>query len=414
MWRNIASNFLTVLIVVLIALGGLVVWAQKQYQGPGPLAEGVCVRVGQGARFGAVSDDLKAKGAIFSAYIFRAGADYSGKTGNLKFGSYLVPPHSSMEEIVDLLTAGGPSTCGTELNYVVGVNGEQMVLREMDPVSGQYVERAKFDPKTTAAPDGFADTLKQPDLRFRVTLAEGATSWQVVEALKLADFLTGTVKDLPPEGALSPDSYEIRRGMERSALIDQMEKRQTAELQTAWDNRAEGLPYKTPQEVLVMASLVEKETGVASERPMVASVFLNRLQQGMKLQTDPAVIYGVTGGKGALGRGLRQSELARKTPYNTYVIDGLPPTPICNPGTAAIEAVLHPETSKYLYFVADGSGGHVFAETLAEHNRNVAKWRLIEKQQNLQDDQGATGQGGTGVPSLADPGSVMPKGAGQN
>jgi UPF0755 protein len=154
--------------------------------------------------------------------------------------------------------------------------------------------------------------------------------------------------------------------------------RQTADLAEAWAARAEGLPYKTPEEAMIMASIVEKETGIPEERQQVASVFINRLAQGMKLQTDPTVIYGITKGEGILGRGLRQSELRRETPWNTYVIDGLPQTPIANPGQAAIEAALNPDTTKYLFFVADGTGGHAFAETLEAHNENVAKWRAIE------------------------------------
>ncbi|MFT3689380.1 endolytic transglycosylase MltG [Paenirhodobacter sp.] len=381
MWRNIASNFLTVLIVVLVALGGLAAWAKKQYEGPGPLAQGVCLRVDPGASFARVSEDLKAKGAISSAYIFRAGADYADLTRQLKFGAYLIRPGSSMADIATQITAGGPSTCGTELNYVIGVNGQQMILREMDPASGAYIEAAKFDPKAGPAPDGFAEAAQAPDVRLRVTLAEGATSWQVVEALKSADFLKGDVAQVPPEGALAPDSYDLKRGADRSALLAEMQKRQAAILSAAWESRDAGLPYKTPEEALVMASIVEKETGVPEERRRVASVFVNRLEQGMRLQTDPTVIYGLTKGKGVLGRGLRQSELARRTPYNTYAITGLPPTPIANPGRAAIDAALHPETTRYLYFVADGTGGHVFAKSLDEHNANVAKWRQIERSQ---------------------------------
>lgn len=386
MWRNIASNFLTVLVVVLVALGGLAAWAKKQYEGPGPLVQGVCLRVDPGASFARVSDDLRAKGAISSAYIFRAGADYADRTRHLKFGSYLIAPGTSMAGIVDQITSGGPSTCGTELNYVIGVNGQQMILRAMDPSSGVYAEAAKFDPKVGPVPDGFAEAVQAPDVRLRVTLAEGATSWQVVEALKSADFLKGDVKDIPPEGALAPDSYDLKRGADRTALLAEMQKRQSAILAAAWANRAEGLPYETPEEALVMASIVEKETGVPDERKIVASVFVNRLEQGMKLQTDPTVIYGLTKGKSSLGRGLRQSELARRTPYNTYAITGLPPTPIANPGRAAIDAALHPETTRYLYFVADGTGGHVFAELLDAHNANVAKWRQIERSQGQTPD----------------------------
>jgi UPF0755 protein len=212
-------------------------------------------------------------------------------------------------------------------------------------------------------------------------LAEGVTSWQVVDALKRADFMEGTVEAVPSEGSLSPDSYEVEKGSDRAGLIAEMTTRQTATLAELWATRADGLPYKTPEEALVMASIVEKETGVAEERKQVASVFINRLADGMKLQTDPTVIYGVTKGEGVLGRGLRQSELKRETPWNTYVITGLPPTPIANPGRLSIEAALNPDTTKYLFFVADGTGGHAFAETLADHNDNVAKWRAIEAQQ---------------------------------
>jgi UPF0755 protein len=158
-----------------------------------------------------------------------------------------------------------------------------------------------------------------------------------------------------------------------------MAARQARTLADLWAGRAEGLPYASPEEALVMASIIEKETGVAEERGQVASVFVNRLRQGMRLQTDPTVIYGVTRGEGVLGRGLRQSELRRATPWNTYVIEGLPPTPIANPGRASIEAALNPDTTPFLFFVADGTGGHAFAETLAAHNENVARWRAIER-----------------------------------
>ncbi|AOZ69258.1 branched-chain alpha-keto acid dehydrogenase subunit E2 [Rhodobacter xanthinilyticus] len=381
MWRHIVSNFLTVLIVIMVGLAGLAAWAKKQYEGPGPLAQAVCLRVEQGSNFTRVSQDLLAQGAIRSGYIFRAGADYAGKSKDLKFGSYLVAPGASMQEIVDEITAGVPSSCGTELNLRIGVLNTQLILRELDPGSGQYVEKAKFDPAAEARPEGFDAAASKADVRTRVTVAEGVTSWQVVEGLKAADFLAGEVKAVPPEGSLAPDSYEVKRGSDRQKLIDEMEARQGAILAAAWEARASGLPYETPEEALVMASIVEKETGVPGERGRVASVFVNRLEQGMKLQTDPAVIYGVTKGQGILGRGLRQSELRRETPYNTYVIEGLPPTPICNPGRAAIEAALNPDSTRYLFFVADGTGGHVFAQTLEEHNRNVAKWREIEAQQ---------------------------------
>ena len=381
MWRHIVSNFLTILIVLLLGLGGLTAWAKKQYTSPGPLTEAVCIKVAPGSSFARLSDDLVAKGAVSSGYIFRAGADYAGKSGQLKFGSYLVPAGAPMTEIVDQVTAGGPSTCGTEVNFRIGVNATDVILRELDAATGRYVEKVKFDPATEAAPQAYLDEAQKSDVRLRVTLAEGATSWQVVEALKRAEFLTGDVKEVPAEGHLAPDSYEVSRGYDRAKLLGEMQARQARVLADLWAARADGLPYSTPDEALVMASIVEKETGVAEERPQVASVFINRLAQGMKLQTDPTVIYGVTGGKGVLGRGLRQSELRKATPYNTYVVEGLPPGPIANPGRASIEAALNPAQTDYLYFVADGTGGHAFATTLSDHNDNVARWRKLEAEQ---------------------------------
>ncbi len=393
MWKHIVANFLTILIVTLVAIGGAIAWGKRSYEGPGPLTEALCLQVAQGASLRKVADDLSDKGAIRSAYLFRTGADYEGKAADVKFGSYLVKPGASMAEIVSTITAGGPSTCGSEVVMRIGVRANQLVLREVDPASGEMIERAKADPAGTL-PDDLSRAVDSADARLRIAMAEGVTSWQVVEALKQAKFLVGEVKQIPAEGSLSPDTYEVARGADRGDLIADMAARQTKTLQAAWEARAEGLPYKTPEEALTMASIVEKETGIAEERRQVASVFINRLEKGMKLQTDPAVIYGVTKGEGVLDRGLRRSELAKKTPYNTYIIDGLPPTPIANPGKAAIEAALNPDSTPYLYFVADGSGGHAFAETLEEHNANVVKWRRIEAEQARSGMTGMSGMDG--------------------
>jgi UPF0755 protein len=297
-----------------------------------------------------------------------------------------------MGDVLAAMTAGGQSTCGREVNFRIGIAGADVILRELDPATNRYVEVVKFNPATEAAPAEYVDVAEAPDMRWRVTLAEGVTSWMVVDALKRADFLTGDVAAVPAEGTLSPDSYEVEKGSDRAALLTEMAARQTAVLADLWAGRAEGLPYDTPEEALVMASIVEKETGIPEERKQVASVFINRLRGGMKLQTDPTVIYGLTKGEGILGRGLRQSELKRETPWNTYVIDGLPPTPIANPGKLSIEAALNPDTTAYLFFVADGSGGHAFAETLAQHNANVAKWREIEAQQGQDAVTGVQGE----------------------
>jgi len=375
---------LTILAIVLFLLAGVIVWGQRQYVAEGPLDEAICLRVERGSNMTRVSRDLEDQGAITSGPIFRIGADYAGKTGQLKAGSFLVREHASMEEIVDQITRGGASTCGTEIVYRIGVTRTQVEVRELDPATRAFVERADFDLKLGEFPEVFVQKRAQADTRFRIAVAEGVTSWQVVDALQSIEVLSGEVGTRPAEGMLAPHSYEITRGMERAALLAQMQALQEQRIAETWAKRQEGLPFDTPEEMLILASIIEKETGVPEERGQVASVFINRLERGMRLQTDPTVIYGITKGEGVLGRGLRQSELRRVTPWNTYVIDGLPPTPIANPGLASLEAAVAPEPTDFVFFVADGSGGHAFAETLEEHNRNVAKWRQIEA--DRQDD----------------------------
>ena len=389
MWRSIASNALTLMVVGLVTFAGLLAWGQREYTGPGPMAQAVCFQVEKGTNLGEVSRLLESKGVISDARILRIGAGYSDKGGSLKFGSYLLPANVSMSDALGILTAGGQSTCGREVNYRIGVTGADIVLRELDAASNSYREVAKFDPAVDPIPAQYQDADWMADVRYRVTLAEGVTSWQVVQSLRAADFLAGDIAEVPPEGSLSPDSYEVKPKTERAEILADMGARQTATLAELWASRAKDLPYKTPEEALIMASIVEKETGIATERARVASIFINRLAEGMKLQTDPTVIYGVTKGEGILGRGLRQSELKRETPWNTYVIDGLPATPIANPGRDSIAAAMQPDTTKYLFFVADGTGGHAFAETLKEHNINVAKWREIEAQQALEAEKKA-------------------------
>ena len=378
MWRSIASNALTLFIVLFVLVAGLISWGQRTYVAEGPLTQTICFKVGKGATMSAVSAALQQQGAVSDARVMRIGAEYTGKSGSLKFGSYLVAPATSMQDVVALLTTSGQSTCGQDVNLRIGVAGTEIVLRGYDAKVDGYAEVAKFDPAVGPVPQAYLEAASDADLRWRVTLAEGVTSWQVVESLKLADFLSGDIKAVPLEGALAPGSYEVEKGFERKDLVGEMQSSQAETLAELWAKRADGLPYATPDEAMTMASIVEKETGVASERAKVASVFLNRLAKGMKLQTDPTVIYGVTKGQGVLGRGLRVSELKKETPWNTYVIAGMPVTPICNPGREAIEAALHPDTTDYLYFVADGTGGHAFATNLVDHNKNVAKYRALE------------------------------------
>lgn len=378
MWRHIASNALSWFVVILVAVGAIIAWGQAQYSGAGPLAQAICLQVERGSNMTRVSEDLLAQGAISRGAIFRLGAEYSGKNALLKAGSYRVPERASMAEIVEIVTRGGASTCGTEVNFRISVNSTEVKVRELDPATNRFVEVAAFSPADEQAPASYAQVRADADTRYRVTLAEGATSWQIVNALRAVDFLDGDVAHMPDEGSLAPDSYEVLAGADRGELLDRMQLAQSIRLQDAWQNRADGLPIGSPEAALILASIVEKETGLAAERAQVASVFINRLRLGMPLQSDPTVIYGVTSGQNVLGRGLRQSELRKKTPYNTYLIDGLPPTPIANPGIEAIEAVLDPTDTGFIFFVADGNGGHAFAVTLAEHNRNVAAWREIE------------------------------------
>ena len=378
MWKHIASNAVTMLIVLLFLLGGLILWGRAQYEGAGPLAAAYCVEVPSGSTMRRVSETLEQDGVVSSGAIFRMGADYSDKSGSLKAGNFLVPENASMEQIVEAITRGGASTCGTEVVYRIGVNRVGVQLRELDPQTNQFVEKASFNPAEDEAPAIYQDRKAVAGTRFRVALAEGVTSWQIVQGLNAMDILDGTVEDIPPEGALAPESYEVRPGDTRASVLARMRSEQERRVAEVWETRADDLPIETPEDLLILASIIEKETGVAEERGQVASVFVNRLNRGMRLQTDPTVIYGVTRGQGVLGRGLRRSKLQAETPWNTYVIEGLPPTPIANPGLASLEAAAQPLETPYIFFVADGTGGHAFAETLAEHNRNVAAWRRIE------------------------------------
>lgn len=383
MWRSIASNAITMLIVAVFLLGGVILWGQGKYTEDGPLAEAICVRVAPGSNMRSVSEKLEARGAISSGSIFRIGVDYTEKANLLKAGAFLVPPAASMEDVADIITRGGASTCGTEIVYRVGVTRSTVQVRELDPATSRFVELVSFNPSEAEAPEDYARVRAQADTRYRIALAEGVTSWQVVDALGKIDLLTGEV-EVPAEGSLAPDSYEVAEGDTRASVIARMESAQEQAITEAWVNRNPDIPLESPEELVILASIIEKETGLADERRQVASVFTNRLNQGMRLQTDPTVIYGITKGVGTLGRGLRQSELRGETPWNTYVIPGLPPTPIANPGRASLEAAANPDTTPYIFFVADGTGGHAFATTLAEHNRNVARWREIEAERNSQ------------------------------
>ena len=339
MMRHVAANTLTLLILLLVLAFGLITWGQAQFRAPGPLAEPLRFEVERGEGLGSVADKLADAGAIGNASLFRIGARYGELDEGLRFGEYELPAGASMREILELLNQGGN------------------VVRQ-------------------------------------VVVPEGWTSFQVVEALRANEDLTGEIAEVPPEGSLAPAGYDYQRGDTRESLLARMREEQDRILAEAWAGRDPDLPVETPEQLLILASIVEKETGVPEERGVIAGVFVNRLRLGMRLQTDPTVIYGITQGRETLGRGLRASELAEATPFNTYVIGGLPPTPIANPGRDAILAAANPEDTEALYFVADGTGGHVFAETLEEHNANVVAWRRIEAERALEEEAAGESDGG--------------------
>jgi len=321
--KHFAANFFNLIIVAMIIAAGVIFWAKNQYQTNGPLAEEKVFIVQRGEGVNSIADRLQDEGFISSAVLFRLGARYNKEDTGLKFGEYEIASGSSMEGVLALLTSG------------VGIS-------------------------------------------YQVTIPEGFSVYQVIARLNGNELLTGEVADIPKEGTLAPNTYGVSRGEDRNVVLKRMADAQVKILAQAWEGRAKNLPLKSAQEVLILASIIEKETGVNAEREEVSAVFINRLNKGMKLQTDPTVIYGITRGKASLGRGLRRSELSKKTDYNTYIIPALPPGPIANPGKAAIEAAVHPSATKSLFFVADGTGGHVFATNLRAHNANVAKWRKIE------------------------------------
>lgn len=392
MWKHFVANMLTLMIVGLVVLGGAVAGVQRTFVAPGPLSEAICLRVAPGSNLRVVTRQLEQLEAISSATVFRVGAQYTDRDNRLRFGGYLIEPGASMDQILEIITRGGASTCGAEVILRVGITRSDYILRDLDLSTGRMAEVMTLPIDTETLPEDFTRLAAAPETRFRVTLAEGVTSWQVWDALNRAEFLTGDLPARPPEGSIAPDSYDLRRGAERGAVLAQMQERQQTILARAWENRAEGLAISDPQEAVILASIIEKEAGGPRELPIVAGVFYNRIARNMRFQMDATIIYGITRGEGQLGRGITRSDINGVTErqrhgavsYNTYQIDGLPPTPIANPGRAAIEAALNPQASDYLFFVADGTGGHAFASTLAEHNRNVARWREIEARQRDQ------------------------------
>ena len=337
-----------------------IVAAWSIFYAPGPSAregaETTIVTLPSGAGVSAIAANLKAAGVIRSTDMFKAAATLTGADRRLRAGEYEVPSRASLRSVLVLL------------------------------VEGRVV-------------------------RHYVTLPEGWSSAQAVDILMRQPILTGEIGATPEEGSLWPDTYEISRGETRASVIARMSNAQADNLARLWATRSPRTVVKSPEEAVILASIVEKETAVASERPRVAAVFSNRLRIGMRLESDPTIVYGITQGR-PLGRGIRRSELDRQTAWNTYQIDGLPPTPIANPGREALAAVLNPPVSDELFFVADGSGGHAFARTYDELLANVARWREIERRKaGLPPGSPPPAVAGT-VPTVpnADPGTAAPPG----
>ncbi len=310
-----------------ILIGICSAFAIGYYYASGPSKQSNIVLIERGQGLPVIATKLKEQGIVSSSWHFVLAARLSGKSGQLKAGEFEFPAETSLKNAVDIL------------------------------VDGKTVQRF-------------------------ITFPEGMTSLQIVRKINEHPDLVGEIEEVPSEGILLPETYDIPLGTSRQQLIERMNEAMQKAVEKVWQNRADNLPVKTPYELLILASIVEKETGIGAERPLVASVFINRLNQGIKLQSDPTIIYGLVGGEGRLGRGIKKSEIRKPTEYNTYTIPALPPTPIANPGLVTLEATANPAESNYIFFVADGTGGHVFAETYKEHQENVRKWRQIEQERN--------------------------------
>lgn len=313
LWRSVS-----VVILASVILAGFEV--KKRAVENGPLSDSVVVNIAKGASVQQSAEILHEQGVIDSPLLLRLVLKYQGNEGKIKAGEYLFEPHISMMNVIDKL------------------------------ISGDVVYH-------------------------KITIPEGYTVGQAMYLLNNDEALSGEFEVIPEEGAFLPETYIFQRNESRDVIVQKAAASMQKKLQEVWDNRAENLPYKDMGELLVMASIIEKETGVDEERAKVSSVFVNRLRQGMRLQTDPTVIYALTEGKSELGRALTRKDLEIDSPYNTYKYAGLPPTPICNPGAASLYAAAHPDSTDYLYFVASGNGGHNFAKSLKEHNQNVTNWK---------------------------------------
>jgi UPF0755 protein len=317
---------ITIVLVLMIGAGGVYVYGKQKLEAPGPLQGDKVVNIPARAGMTDIADILQREGVIDNNRWAFIGSVFALKArSELKPGEYSFQKSASLRDVIGTI------------------------------VEGKVVQHA-------------------------VTIPEGLTSEQIVARLSENDIFAGAVREIPREGTLLPETYKFPRGTSRDQVIARMQQTQKRVLAEIWERRNADIPVRTPEQLVTLASIVEKETGKADERSRVAAVFVNRLRQKIKLQSDPTIIYGLVGGKGTLGRPIKRSEIQQPSPYNTYVVDGLPPGPIANPGRASLEAAANPARTRDLFFVADGTGGHAFTETYDQHQKNVAKLRTMEKQ----------------------------------
>jgi UPF0755 protein len=324
----VGNAIFTLLILAVIAGAAAFAVGKHRFEAPGPLEQEKVVNIPPKLGLLDIAEVLRREGVMDeSNFIFVGGVLALKARTELKFGEYPFPRRASVRDVVETM------------------------------VEGKVVQHA-------------------------LTIPEGLTSEQIVARLLENDVLSGNVRDVPREGSLLPDTYSFNRGFTREQLIQRMQQAQQRLLKEIWERRNPELPLRTPEQLVILASIVEKETSKPEERTRVAAVFANRLKQRRRLESDPTIIYGLVGGKGALGHPITKSEKEHPTQYNTYMIDGLPPGPIANPGRASLEAAANPARTRELFFVADGTGGHAFAETFDQHQKNVARLRLLEQEQN--------------------------------
>ncbi len=322
----VGNAIITIVLVLMIGAGGVYVYGKQKLEAPGPLQDDKVVNIPARAGMTDIADILQREGVIDNNRWAFIGSVFALKArSELKPGEYSFQKNASLRDVIGTI------------------------------VEGKVVQHS-------------------------VTIPEGLTSEQIVTRLSENDIFAGAVREMPREGTLLPETYKFPRGTTRDQVLQRMQQTQKRVLAEIWERRNPDIPVKTPEQLVTLASIVEKETGKADERSRVAAVFVNRLRQKIKLQSDPTIIYGLVGGRGTLGRPIKRSEIQQPSPYNTYVVEGLPPGPIANPGRASLEAAANPARTRDLFFVADGTGGHAFTETYDQHQKNVAKLRTMEKQ----------------------------------